>query len=80
MEYSSVSKQQAVAMLRVWRHAGHDLPSLAKVSPVNEGQSIIVLIPGYRCNNWYQVGNIYTAYQEAFASIGALLDEARAAQ
>ena len=80
MEHSSVSNQQAVAMLRVWKDAGHDLPSLAKVSSAKEGQSIIVLIPGYRCNNWYQVGNPYTAYQEAFASIGALLDEAGAPQ
>lgn len=80
MEHSSVSKQQAIAMLHVWKNAGHDLPSLAKVSLAKEGQSIIVLIPGYRCNNWYQVGNPYAAYQEAFASIGALLDEAEASQ
>lgn len=80
MDYSSVSKKQAVAMLRVWKQAGHELPSLAKVSPAKEGKSIIVLIPGYRCNKWYQVGKRFTAYQEAMASIGALLDEAQAAQ
>lgn len=67
-------------MLRVWHQAGHELPSLAKVTPANEGKTIIVLIPGYRCNKWYQVGQRFTAYQEAMASIGALLDEAQAAQ
>ncbi|HAW93055.1 MULTISPECIES: hypothetical protein [unclassified Arsukibacterium] len=78
MEYSPVSKKQAVAMLRVWQQAGHELPSLAKFSTEKEGNSIIVLIPGYRCNKWYQVGDRFTAYQEAMASIGALLDETKA--
>ncbi len=67
-------------MLRVWHRAGHELPSLAKVSPANEGKTIIVLIPGYRCNNWYQVGKPHTRYREAMASIGALLDEANLQQ
>lgn len=77
MDYPSVTNEQAVAMLNVWRHAGHDLPSLAKIAGINDA-SIIVLIPGYRCNNWYQVGECYSGYQEAMASIGALLDNARA--
>lgn len=74
MEYSPISENQAVTMLNEWKAAGHDLSSLAKYKKGESASIIIVLIPGYRCNQWYQVGHTYSGYCEAMTSIGKLLD------
>ncbi|GAB2917118.1 hypothetical protein [Rheinheimera gaetbuli] len=74
MEYSPISEKQAIAMLNEWKEAGHDLPSLAKFKKGESATVIIALIPGYRCNQWYQIGKTYAGYSEAMTSIGKLLD------
>lgn len=75
MEYSSVSEKQAIALLCEWREIGHDLPTLAKLNRAEASNNIIVLIPGYRCNKWYQVGQPFSAYRDAMVCFGELLDK-----
>ncbi|KKO44783.1 hypothetical protein WG68_13135 [Arsukibacterium ikkense] len=75
MDYSLVSDKQAVALLSEWKEIGHDLPSLAKLKKTTASNGIIVLIPGYRCNQWYQVGKPFSAYRDAMVFFGELLDK-----
>lgn len=76
MEYSLVSETQAIALIGEWKEIGHDLTTLAKLKKTKMSNSITVLIPGYRCNQWYQVGQPFTAYRDAMAYFGDLLDKA----
>lgn len=75
MEYSSVSEKQAIALMSEWREVGHDLPTLAKFKKTTTSNGIIVLIPGYRCNLWYQLGQSFTGYRDAMICVGELLDK-----
>lgn len=75
MDYSSVSEKQAITLMSEWKEIGHDLPSLAKLKRMKASNGIIVLIPGYRCNQWYQVGQPFTAYRDAMICVGELLDK-----
>lgn len=75
MDYSSVTEKQAIALISEWKEIGHDLPSLAKLKKTTESNGIIVLIPGYRCNQWYQLGQPFSAYRDALVCFGELLDK-----
>lgn len=76
MDYQRVTEQQALEMLQVWSVAGRDLPSLVKLQPANN-RMLITLLPGYYDNEWYQFGDAYSCYTEAFSSLGGLLDKMR---
>lgn len=80
MENQRVSEQQAVQLLRQWDVIGHDLPSLAKLAPASDKRTIFLLLPGYLCNQWYQVGETYSCYAEALSFLGALIDRSRSAK
>ena len=80
MENQRVSEQQAVQLLRQWDVIGHDLPSLAKLTPTSDNRTIFLLLPGYLCNQWYQVGETYGCYAEAPSFLGALIDKSRSAR
>jgi hypothetical protein len=69
-----VTEQQAVAMLKVWSVYGRDLPSLARLQSDNDKRRILLMLPEYRCNQWYQVGEPYSCYTEALNSLGRLID------
>jgi len=59
--------------LKLWQQQGKNLLALVKLQHSEQGVSLY--IPGYRCNNWYRVGNQYYANQQAaLAAYGALLD------
>ena len=75
MEYSLVSEKQAISLMSEWREVGHDLPTLAKLQKTTTSNGIIVLIPGYKCNQWYQVGKPFSAYRDAMVCFGELLDK-----
>lgn len=77
MDTQRVTEQQAVAMLRVWDGLGRNLPSLAKLQTDNNKNRIVLMLPGYRCNQWYQVGDGYSCYTEALTSLGCLIDKTR---
>ncbi|MFN3899337.1 MAG: hypothetical protein ACK4ML_03100 [Alishewanella aestuarii] len=79
MDNQRVTEQQAVQLLQQWDGIGRDLPSLAKLSPVKEQQAILLLLPGYLCNQWYQVGETYSCYTEALTCLGTLIDRSRTA-
>ena len=70
MEYSPVSEKQAFALISEWKAIGHELTTLAKLKKSTAANEIIVLIPGYRCNQWYQVGRPFSAYSGALICIG----------
>lgn len=74
MNHMQITKEQAIAMLAVWEACGHNLPSLMKLSPNQINNEIYLLIPGYRCNKWYQLEGPHSSYSEAFATYGELLD------
>lgn len=67
-------------MLAVWQHSGRNLSSLMRLFLNQTTNEIYLLIPGYRCNNWYQLGCPYTSYSEAFATYGGLLDKLNTAK
>lgn len=79
MDNQRVTEQQAVQLLQQWDGIGRDLPSLAKLSPVKDQQAILLLLPGYLCNQWYQVGETYSCYKEALTCLGTLIDRSRTA-
>lgn len=79
MDNQRVTEQQAVAMLKVWSTLGRDLPSLAKLQPDTSKKLIVLMLPGYRCNQWYQVGDAYNCYKDALTSLGTLIDKSRTA-
>ncbi|WP_290612607.1 hypothetical protein [Arsukibacterium sp. UBA3155] len=58
-----------------WREVGHDLSTLAKLKKTTTSNRIIVLIPGYRCNQWYQLGQPFSAYRDAMVCVGEMLDK-----
>lgn len=76
MVYQKVTEQQAIEMLHVWICAGRDLATLAKLHADNNRKLITVILPGYCDNEWYQVGEDYSCYTEAFSKLGSLLDNA----
>lgn len=76
MDYQKVTEQQAIEMLRVWSRIGRDLASVAKLQADNNQKLITVILPGYCDNEWYQVGDNYSCYTEAFSNLGGLLDKA----
>ncbi|MDP2716941.1 MULTISPECIES: hypothetical protein [Chromatiaceae] len=77
MDNHRVTEQQAVQILQEWNGIGRDLPSLAKLNPSNDKQTILLLLPGYLCNQWYQVGETYSCYAEALTCLGTLIDKSR---
>ncbi|SEI13113.1 hypothetical protein SAMN05660691_04044 [Rheinheimera pacifica] len=77
MDNQRVTEQQAVAMLQVWNSLGRDLAALARLHPDNSKKLIVLMLPGYRCNQWYQVGDGYSCYTEALTSLGCLIDKTR---
>ena len=80
MENQRVSEQQAVQLLRQWDVIGHDLPSLAKLTLTSGKGGIFLLLPGYLCNQWYQVGETYSCYADALSFLGTLIDRSRSAK
>ncbi|KKO45764.1 hypothetical protein WG68_08595 [Arsukibacterium ikkense] len=76
MDYQRVTERQALEMLKLWSVAGRDLSSLVKLQPANNRQ-LVALLPGYLDNEWYQFGEAYSCYTEAFSSLGGLLDKMR---
>ena len=80
MENQRISEQQAVQLLRQWDVIGHDLPSLAKLTLASGKGQIFLLLPGYLCNQWYQVGDTYSCYAEAVCHLGTLIDKSKPAK
>ncbi|WP_460856889.1 hypothetical protein [Rheinheimera gaetbuli] len=77
MDNQRVTEQQAVQLLQQWNGVGHDLPSLAKLKPASNKQAILLFLPGYLCNQWYQVGETYSSYREALTCLGTLIDKSQ---
>ena len=77
MDNQRVTEQQAVQLLQQWNGIGRDLPSLAKLTQSSDKQAILLLLPGYLCNKWYQVGETYSCYTEALTCLGTLIDRSR---
>lgn len=77
MDNQRVTEQQAVQLLQQWNGIGRDLPSLAKLKPASDKQAILLLLPGYLCNQWYQVGETYSSYREALTCLGSLIDRSQ---
>lgn len=77
MDNQRITEQQAVQLLQQWNGIGRDLPSLAKLTPASDNQAILLLLPGYLCNKWYQVGETYSCYTEALTRLGTLIDRSR---
>lgn len=69
-----LSDKQAIAMLRIWRDAGHDLSTVARFKTDDASKKILLMLPGYVCNNWYQVGLPCTDFKDAMSHFGELLD------
>lgn len=69
-----LSDEQAIAMLRIWRDAGHNLPNLAKFKTDDASKKILLMLPGYVCNKWYQVGLPCADFKDAMSHFGGLLD------
>ncbi|MCT8124701.1 hypothetical protein H1D31_01445 [Alishewanella sp. BS5-314] len=74
MDNQRINEQQALKLLRQWNDIGRDLPSIAKLSPTKNKQAILLLLPDYLCNQWYQVGETYSCYAEAMNYLGTLID------
>jgi hypothetical protein len=51
--------------------------SLVKLLADNSKKGIVLMLPGYRCNQWYQVGESHSCYTEALKSLGTLIDKVR---
>jgi hypothetical protein len=69
MENQRASEQQAVQLLRQW-----------DVTPASDKRTIFLLLPGYLCNQWYQVGEPYGCYAEALSFLDTLIDRSRTAK
>ena len=68
-----LSPRSAKTELQLWQQQGKNLLALVKLQTGQQGFSL--LIPGYRCNNWYRLGNQhYASQQAALAAYGKLLD------
>ena len=74
MSVQFLSDEQAIAMLRIWRDAGHDLTTVAKFKTDNASKKILLMLPGYVCNNWYQVGLPWADFKDAMSYLGGLID------
>lgn len=74
MTNNTISQDEALAMLCIWRDQGHNLPSLMKISCTPRDNELYLLIPGYQCNEWYRLGEQYSNFKEAFSAYGTLLD------
>lgn len=74
MEHTPITKEQAITMLSDWQTCGHELSSLMKITSNQSGEQLFLLIPGYQCNGWYQLGGEYRSYSAALAAYGSLLD------
>lgn len=77
MDNHHVTEQEAVQILQEWNGIGRDLPSLVKLLADNSKKGIVLMLPGYRCNQWYQVGESHSCYTEALKSLGTLIDKVR---
>mgnify|MGYP005841048707 CR=1 FL=1 len=70
---TKLSPTKAKAELQLWQQQGKNLLALLQVKSGKKGFSLY--IPGYRCNNWYQLGTgNYPSQQAALAAYGELLD------
>ena len=68
-----LSPTQAQVELKLWQQRGKNLLSLVRLQHSKPGFSLY--IPGYRCNNCYQLGKqYYPSQQAALTSYGELLD------
>ena len=68
-----LTQRQAKVELKLWQQQGKNLLALVKLQHSEQGFSLC--IPGYRCNNWYQLSNRYYCNQQAaLAAYGKLLD------
>lgn len=74
MPHNTISQDEALAMLCIWRDHGHNLPSLMKISSNHSDNELYLLIPGYQCNEWYRLGEQFSNFKEAFSAYGTLLD------
>ena len=73
MNYLKITPTQAKAELKLWQQQGKNLLALVKLQHSKPGFNL--LIPGYRCNNWYRLGkHYYPSQQAALAAYGELLD------
>jgi len=63
---------KAQAELQLWQQQGKNLLALQQVKRNKTGFSLH--IPGYRCDNRYQLGTCYPSQQAALAAYGELLD------
>lgn len=70
---AKLNPTKARAELQLWQQQGKNLLALLQLKNDNKGFSLH--IPGYRCNNWYQLGtSSYPSQQAALAAYGELLD------
>ncbi|MDP5135702.1 hypothetical protein ORJ04_07050 [Rheinheimera baltica] len=74
MSVQFLSDEQAIAILRIWRDAGHNLTTLAKFKTDDASKTILLMLLGYVCNNWYQVGLPWADFKDAMSHLGGLLD------
>ena len=70
---TKLSPIKAQTELQLWQQQGRNLLTLLQLKSCKKGFSLH--IPGYRCNNWYQLGSSsYPSQQAALAAYGELLD------
>ena len=74
MSVQFLSDEEAIAMLRIWSNAGHDLTNLVKFKTDDASKKILLMLPGYVCNKWYQVGLPCADFKDAMSHLGWLLD------
>lgn len=75
MVNQGITEQQALLLLKKWISVGRELPSLAKFETSNNNHAVLLFLPGYICNQWYQVGNEFKCYTEAMSYLGMLIDK-----
>ncbi|QBL08743.1 hypothetical protein E0Z06_04045 [Rheinheimera sp. D18] len=58
----------------LFKGPGHNLTTLAKFKTDDASKTILLMLPGYVCNKWYQVGLPCADFKDAMSHLGGLLD------